>query len=125
MNFWDTLKHKIASINEDNDALVDSFFSAVNMSADELRSWLANPESKESGQKPENGGKSIGYQSGQKILSILSKDRSTFDSSDYEQMKRTVSYIARHKGEGPSKDGDELTNSTKSLKNWGFNPLKK
>jgi hypothetical protein len=62
---------------------VEEFKQAVNMSADQLKSWLDTEESQEVGQK--NGSdESIGHKSGKRIVELLNK--STYSTDDISHM---------------------------------------
>ena len=102
--------------------IIAKFEEAVNMSPEELETWLETEESQEVGQK-KGGDESIGHQSGQQIVEILHKKQSDYNEDDLSQMQRVISYVHRHSAQRP--DGDiEHTRWRYSLKNWGHDPLK-
>lgn len=109
-----------SELSDEDKETVRKFKEVVNMSPTEIKSWLDNDLSHGVGQ---NG---IGRSSGHKIIEILNKNAENYTSADITHMNKVISYVARHKGEGPLKDDNgDLTNSVRSLKNWGHNPLKK
>jgi hypothetical protein len=75
-----------------------------------------------------------GHESGRKIVDILKrnpkKDEDKYTDEDVEHMRKVVSYCKRHLAqenkmkETKSPEELEQTKSTKSLKNWGHDPLK-
>ncbi|OCF44177.1 hypothetical protein I317_01969 [Kwoniella heveanensis CBS 569] len=105
------------------------------MTADELETFLKTEGSESTGWSKDDGsGESIGHESGRKIVDILKrnpdKDPSKYTDEDKEHMRRVVSYCKRHLAQEDklkeSKSPEELeqTKSTRSLKNWGHDPLK-
>ncbi|WVQ98956.1 hypothetical protein IAU59_006088 [Kwoniella sp. CBS 9459] len=117
------------------DEVVHDFNEIVNMTADELETFLKTEGSESTGYSKDDGsGESIGHESGRKIVDILKrnpdKDPSKYTDEDKEHMRRVVSYCKRHLAQEDklkeSKSPEELekTKSTRSLKNWGHDPLK-
>ncbi|WVF71957.1 hypothetical protein IAT40_006767 [Kwoniella sp. CBS 6097] len=117
------------------DEVVHDFNEIVNMTADELDAFLKTEGSESTGWSKDDGsGESIGHESGRKIVDILKrnpdKDPSKYTDEDKEHMRRVVSYCKRHLAQEDklkeSKSPEELekTKSTRSLKNWGHDPLK-
>ncbi|OCF71592.1 hypothetical protein I204_07651 [Kwoniella mangroviensis CBS 8886] len=115
--------------------VVNDFNEIVNMTADELETFLKTEGSESTGyQKDDGSGESIGHESGRKIVDILKrnpdKDPSKYTEEDKEHMRRVVSYCKRHLAqEGKLKETKtpeelEKTKSTRSLKNWGHDPMK-
>ncbi|MFF5083034.1 DUF3140 domain-containing protein [Actinoplanes sp. NPDC000266] len=100
------------------------FTSAVNMTAGEIEKWLKTGESREVGQKPSNGGESVGHDSGRKIVKILGKKKADLTGADEEHMRKVVGYVHRHQAQRPPGDVSE-TKWRYSLMNWGHDPLKK
>ncbi|KAJ9110308.1 hypothetical protein QFC19_001711 [Naganishia cerealis] len=114
----------------------------------ELESWLKSDESESAGWPKEGGeGETIAHESGKKIVEILRenpdkakanafycgaalKNASKYTDEQVDHMRRVVSYCARHLAqeekmkETKSEDDLEKTKSTKSLKNWGHDPIK-
>lgn len=93
------------------------------MTASELEKWLKTDESKSVGQA-DNGGESIGHQSGQHIVDILHKKKDDLSPADEAHMHKVHSYIARHSAQRPGGDVAH-TPWRYSLMNWGHDPLKK
>jgi hypothetical protein len=100
------------------------FDDGVNMTAKELKDWLATDESKSVGQK--DGGESVGHDSGRRIVAILEKRKGDLSGADYGHMKKVNGYIARHTKQRPKGGKEKLREAdwTYSLKNWGHDPLK-
>ncbi|KZT50131.1 hypothetical protein CALCODRAFT_216518 [Calocera cornea HHB12733] len=105
------------------------------MSAEELEEWLKTESSTGAGwQGGSESGETIGHESGRTIVDILkrnpSKDANKYTEDDIAHMRKVVSYCKRHLAQEEklkdSKSPEELeqTKSTRSLKNWGHDPLK-
>jgi hypothetical protein len=102
--------------------VIDEFYSSVNMTAKELKSWLETKESKSVGQK-EGDDESIGHQSGRYIVELLQNKKDDYTDDEISHMKKVISYIHRHSAQQP--DGDiKHTHWRYSLMNWGHDPLK-
>src|SRR5690349_5975304 len=97
-----------------------AFRTLVNLTANELSTWLKTDESKSVGQDSGDG-ESIGRKSGKRILLILRKNSASPD--DIKHMRRVVSFIRRHIGQGPRRDV-ATSRWRYSLMNWGHDPLK-
>ncbi|WWD16139.1 hypothetical protein CI109_100564 [Kwoniella shandongensis] len=117
------------------DDVISDFNDIVNMTADELDTFLKTEGSETTGFKKDDGsGESIGHESGRKIVEILKrnpdKDPSKYTDEDVDHMRRVVSYCKRHLAQETklkdSKSPEELekSKSTRSLKNWGHDPMK-
>lgn len=108
--------------DQEKEEIYKSFNEHVNMSPSELKDWLKTDEAKNSGQGSEDG-KSIGFQSGEKIVKIKEKHKADLFEQDYEHMQKVKGYIARHKAQQPKGNITETT-WRYSLKNWGYDPCK-
>ena len=106
----------------DTKSVIDKFKQAVNMTPEELESWLKTDESKQVGQK-DGGDESIGHESGRHIIEILHKQADDYTEDDFSQMKRVVSYVHRHMAQQPSGNIEHMR-WRYSLMNWGRDPLK-
>ena len=106
----------------DNPQAIQDFHAAVNMTAQQLDSWLTTEESQSVGQQ-EADGEAIGHKSGKRIVQLLKKNKSDYTEDDLAHMKKVVGYVHRHSAQQPSGD---LENSRwrYSLMNWGHDPLK-
>ena len=107
----------------DQERVARDFASLVNMSAEELREWLATPESKKVGWKGSDGSlrESVGQVSGRRIAAILAKDSHQLTCEDYEHMRKAVGFIRRHLAQPPA---NFVTSRWRySLMNWGHDPL--
>ncbi|KAJ5240886.1 uncharacterized protein N7469_002477 [Penicillium citrinum] len=112
---------------KDSETVIEEFNELVNMTANELRDWLKEEQSQESGWQGDSG-ETIGHESGRKIVDILShnpnKDPSKYSDSDIDHMRRVVAYNKRHLAQEEKAKQDTNSKSYKSLKNWGHDPLK-
>ena len=109
-------------MSKDVKSVIDEFQQVINMTAEELESWLDTDESKEVGQK-EGEEESIGHKSGKRIIQLLQKKQDEYTDDDLSHMKKVVSYVHRHLAQRPSGDIED-TRWRYSLKNWGHEPLK-
>lgn len=107
---------------KDVKSVIDEFQQVINMTPEELESWLDTDESKEVGQK-EGEEESIGHKSGKRIIQLLQKKQDEYTDDDLSHMKKVVSYVHRHLAQRPSGDIED-TPWRYSLKNWGHEPLK-
>jgi hypothetical protein len=108
---------------EDAD-LGKSFRQVVNMSASELRKWLATPASKSVGWKGKSGSahESVGHATGRRILSILGKRNEDLTAGDYAHMRKVIGFVRRHSAQRPA---NIYTSRWRySLMNWGHDPTK-
>ncbi|MDZ7960351.1 MAG: DUF3140 domain-containing protein [Aulosira sp. DedQUE10] len=109
-------------MSKDVKSVIDDFNASVNMTPQELESWLKTEESQSVGQK-KNDDESIGHKSGKRIIDLLQKKEDNYTDDDLSHMKKVVSYIHRHSAQQP--EGDlEHTRWRYSLMNWGHDPLK-
>lgn len=100
------------------------FAQAVNMTARELKAWLATEESRAVGWKGSDGSarESVGHASGRRIVAILGKDKDDLTQDDYAHMRKVVGFVRRHRAQEPA---NPVTSRWRySLKNWGHDPLK-
>jgi Protein of unknown function (DUF3140) len=98
-----------------------AFRALVNLTPRELTAWLETDESKSVGQDSGDG-ESVGRKSGKRILLMLRK-RAAPNADDVAHMRRVVSFIRRHRGQGPRRKV-ETSRWRYSLMNWGHDPLK-
>lgn len=106
-----------------NEATYQEFNDLMNMAPKELEKWLETEESKTVGFKENDGGESVGHESGRKIIQIKQKKKADLTEDDYAHMRKVVGYIKRHSAQKPSGDISE-TPWRYSLKNWGHDPVK-
>jgi hypothetical protein len=103
----------------DVDSVYEEWDAAVNMTASELREWSSNPCSREASIKPE---KVI-----ERNLSLLETDKSDWGQDEVEDAKRTISFIARMRGQKPDDPRDGVHGCPSpwaiSLLNWAYNPF--
>ncbi|MFF5225857.1 DUF3140 domain-containing protein [Dactylosporangium sp. NPDC000521] len=116
--------------NDDSDVRAE-FRDAVNMTAAELRRWLATDESRSVGvagggstKSGPAGGESVGHESGTRIVAILGKRQADLDDEDYAHMRKVTGYVKRHLAQRPKKEPVEDSRWRRSLMNWGHDPLK-
>jgi hypothetical protein len=102
--------------------VIEEFDEIVNMTPQELEEWLQTDESKSVGQSDE-GGESIGHESGRRIVEIKRKNKSDYTDDVVEHMKKVNGCVKRHLGQRPNSDV-ENSNWRYSLMNWGHDPLK-
>ena len=109
----------------DKDKVRKDFGEAVNMTASQIKKWLATKESKAVGFKGKDGkgnGESVGHASGRRIVGILGKTKDDLTDSDYAHMRKVVGYVRRHLAQEPA---NMVTSRWRySLMNWGHDPLK-
>ena len=109
----------------DRDKVRKDFDKAVNMTASELKKWLATKESRSVGWKGEDGkgqGESVGHASGRQIVTILGKSKGDLSDDDFAHMRKVVGYVHRHKAQEPANVATSRWRY--SLMNWGHDPLK-
>ncbi len=107
-------------MSSDRQSVIDEFHQTVNMTPEELESWLDTDDSLSVGQK-DGDDESIGHKSGRRIIELLHK-QNDYTDDDLAHMKKVISYIHRHSAQKPSGD-IEHTRWRYSLKNWGHDPL--
>ena len=107
--------------DQDRDQTVDAFHDAVNMTADDLESWLESEESRSVGQS-DAGEESVGHASGRRIVTLLRQDDADHSDDDVAHMRKVVGYVRRHLAQPPS--GDVRSSRWRySLMNWGHDPV--
>ena len=109
----------------DKDKVSRDFDDAVNMTASEIKAWLATSESKAVGFKGKDGkgtGESVGHASGRRIVAILGKAKGDLTTDDYAHMRKVVGYVRRHLVQEPVNIATSRWRY--SLMNWGHDPLK-
>lgn len=114
----------LAELPLDARRIARDFAEAVNLTADELRSWLATDESQRVGWKGADGSRteSVGHASGRWIADILDKSEAELTAEDYAQMCRAIGFVRRHLAQEPA---NPVTSPWRySLMNWGHDPLK-
>ena len=101
------------------------FARAVNMTANELRDWLATDTSRSVGWKGADGmlHESVGHASGRWIADILDKNEAQLSDDDFAHMRNVVGFIRRHLAQEPANPATSRWRY--SLMNWGHDPLKK
>jgi hypothetical protein len=116
----------MATIDDDDKARIRrDFREAVNMTPKELERWLGTDESREVGWGGEDGGESVGHESGRRIVQIARKKQADLSEDDYEHMRKVVGYVHRHRKQGGPADDKEHSRWRYSLMNWGHDPLKR
>ncbi len=113
-----------AIVEIEREQVADAFHRAVNMTATEIREWLATPMSREVGWKGRDGElhESVGHASGRWIADILDTDPRALRDEDYAHMRKVVGYVRRHLAQEPE---NVVTSRWRySLMNWGHDPLK-
>jgi len=105
--------------------VVTEFNSLVNMTADELETWLKSDDSRSAGwpkSEGEPGGESIGHDSGRKIVEILrsnpKKDESKYTEDQVKHMRKVVSYCKRHMAQEQGMLDSKSEEEVKKTKSW-------
>ncbi|KAI8240756.1 hypothetical protein K4K57_011850 [Colletotrichum sp. SAR 10_99] len=117
--------------------VISEFNEYVNMTAEELESWLKSGDSNSAGwpkDDAEGDGETVGHDSGRNIVEILKanpdKEEDEYTDDQVEHMRKVVAYCKRHlaqEAKGNSEKSPEEVKKTKSyasLKNWGHDFLK-
>ncbi|OHW98221.1 DNA-binding protein [Colletotrichum incanum] len=117
--------------------VISEFNEYVNMTAEELESWLKSNDSNSAGwpkDDAEGDGETVGHDSGRKIVEILQanpeKKEDEYTDDQVEHMRKVVAYCKRHLAQesksNSEKSPEEVkkTKSYASLKNWGHDFLK-
>ena len=106
----------------DDRETIKHFQQAVNMSPQQLESWLETEDSQAVGQKKGEDEESIGHHSGRRIVTLLGQQESDYSDDDLAHMRKVVSYVRRHSADRPPGDVQD-TRWRFSLMNWGHDPL--
>ncbi|TEA15292.1 hypothetical protein C8034_v002710 [Colletotrichum sidae] len=117
--------------------VIAEFNEYVNMTAEELESWLKSDDANSAGwpkDDAEGDGETVGHDSGRRIVEILKanpdKKEDEYTDEQVEHMRKVVSYCKRHLAQesktNSEKSPEEVkkTKSYASLKNWGHDFLK-
>ncbi|SDR17435.1 DUF3140 domain-containing protein [Thermostaphylospora chromogena] len=103
------------------DMLWEEFHRVVNMSSDELRSWLLTSASGEEGfrSSPDLGVAELG----RRVLHVLAKRKGDLTSADVETMNRVVDLVEERRSGAPADAGgrDEWRRELMSV---GHDPLR-
>ncbi|MEA3049825.1 MAG: hypothetical protein QOG84_1661 [Sphingomonadales bacterium] len=105
----------------DRDEIRARFGRAVNMSADDIETWLETPESRRVGQR-KGDSESIGQASGRQIVRILRTPEPRLTDADWAHMRKVAGFVARHRAQEP--ENIATSRWRYALMNWGFDPLK-
>jgi hypothetical protein len=108
-----------------------AFGDAVNMTAGQLRRWLATDESRSVGATPSGerktatsgGPESVGHASGRQIVRILGKRADHLTDADYAHMRKVSAFVERHLAQRPEHEELETSRWRYSLMNWGHDPF--
>ena len=82
-------------MSKDVKSAIAEFHQVVNMTPEEIESWLETEESKEVGQKKDDD-ESIGHKSGRRIIELLQKKENKYTDDDISHMNKVISYVHRH-----------------------------
>ena len=110
-------------LNEAQEETYQEFKDLVNMQPQELENWLETDMSKSVGQVSDGEDKSVGRQSGHRIVEIKRTDKADLSEDQIDHMNKVCGYIKRHTAQRPDGDIAE-TDWCYSLKNWGHDPSK-
>ncbi len=108
---------------EERKRVLAAFDKAVNMTASELRRWLASEASNRVGYFRAGEKESVGHQSGRRIVALLGKKRGDYTDDDLAHARKVSGYVQRHLAQRPQGDVSD-TRWRYSLMNWGHDPLK-
>ena len=111
--------------DDSHDDIRRAFEDAVNMTPSELERWLETDESQAVGFKDDDGGESVGHESGRRIVAIKHKRKAELDEDDLAHMRKVTGYVRRHLAQGGPDEDVEHSKWRYSLMNWGHEPLKK
>ena len=115
----------MASETDEQQEIRHEFDELVNMAPKELERWLATDESQEVGWGKDEGGESVGHESGRRIVKLQNTRKDDLSDDDYAHMKKVNAYIKRHTEQGPPQKQDAETSRWRySLMNWGHDPQK-
>ncbi len=109
-------------MGENRKSIIKDFHQVVNMSPNQLSSWLETEDSQEVGQKQDDETESTGHKSGRQIVELLKRNESDYSEDEIAHMRKVVSYVRRHSAQRPHGDV-ENTRWRFSLMNWGHDPL--
>ncbi len=110
--------------DDDREEIRARFDDAVNLTPKELEGWLKTDESKAVGWGKEEGGESVGHESGRRIVSIKRKKKDELDDDDYQHMRKVTGYVHRHLKQSGPDDDKQHSKWRYSLMNWGHDPCK-
>ena len=110
-------------MSSDDERTYREFNDAVNLTAQQLSTWLDTDEAQEVGQKKDGQGESTGHESGRHIVALLGKKKAELTEDDYAHMRKVVGYVKRHLAQRP--EGEVHDSRWRySLMNWGHDPEK-
>jgi hypothetical protein len=116
------------TLKEDEDkVLLRKWKSLINMSASELKKFIATDEGKEAGlsrKEASEQGISSGQDSARAIIRMKSKPVAQWTHDDWEWCRKQVNFVTRmrgNKGKLYDEDGNKTRKHT-SLLLWGHNP---
>ncbi len=112
------------SADPERDEVIQEFNEKVNIAPAELERWLESDASNAVGQKPDEGGESVGHGSGRRIVKLLRTKKADLRDDDVAHMRMVNGYIARHLKQRPTGDVTD-TPWRHSLMNWGHDPTKR
>lgn len=108
------------------ETVLHEFRQAVNMTKEELSEYLKTSDSTAVGWGKNDGGESVGHESGRKIVDMLEKSDEELleDEDDLAHMRRVVSYVHRHIAQRHKLQHDVTDSKWRySLMNWCVQPI--
>ncbi len=119
--------YSVSAKEDENKETLRKWRKLINMSASELKKFLATEEGKEAGLSRDEARKegiSSGQDSARAIIRMKSKPVSEWNHDDWKWCKKQVNFVTRMRGnEGPLHDEDgNKTRKHTSLLLWGHNP---
>ena len=110
-------------MSADDDQTYREFSDTVNLTAQQLSTWLDSDQAQEVGQKEDGQAESTGHESGRRIVALLGKKKAELTEDDYAHMRKVVGYVKRHLAQRPAGDVHD-SRWRYSLMNWGHDPEK-
>ena len=110
-------------MSADDDQTYREFSDSVNLTAQQLSTWLDSDQAQEVGQKKDGQAESTGHESGRRIVALLGKKKAELTEDDYAHMRKVVGYVKRHLAQRPADDVHD-SRWRYSLMNWGHDPEK-
>ena len=119
--------YSVGAKEDEDKVLLRKWKSLINMSASELKKFIATDEGKEAGlsrKEASEQGISSGQDSARAIIRMKSKPVSKWTHDDWEWCSKQVRFVTRmrgNKGKLYDEDGNKTRKHT-SLLLWGHNP---
>lgn len=109
------------ALPEDVGLLWDEFHQVVNMTSDELRTWLLTEASGEDALPAEPGARLP--ELGTRVVNLLRKRKVDLTGDDAETMQQVVDFVEDHEARRPAEGADD-DQWRRALMSVGHDPLK-